>query len=260
MRLDKFLCHAMVGTNKTVKQLIYDEQITVNNHICTQPWQQINEQDTVYYAGVLLHLKPKAYYIFNKPCGCITSKDSGDKPSVFDYFKEEKNPALFAVGRLDKETSGLLIVTNDGHLSQLISNPTTHTPKTYFFIARGHLTQNYINELQNGVPLFSETLTLPAKFSGVQTGFYPQFAKTVVDYKCVINSQSQSTEPITIGYLTITQGQKHQVRKMLKYANCSIIALQRVAIGGLKLPAKLPEGEFIKTDLQKLLKKINNTS
>lgn len=252
MRLDKHLSLAMVGTRKNVKKHIYDGLVTVNSLVCKQPWTEISDTDEIHFNGNILQNTKKVYYLFNKPCGCLTMKNQPHSETVFDYFTDVNTTPLFAVGRLDKETQGLLIITNDGELCSFLSHPDSHLPKTYYFIARGNLSPKYIAELSAGTTLYDDTVIRPSVFSQINNGFYPTFSKEISEYNYSINSRNPANEPICSGFVTITQGQKHQVRKMLKHAHCTIFVLKRTAIGNIQLPNNLELGQYKQVTLDQL--------
>ena len=185
------------------------------------------------------------YYMFNKPGGCITARRDPRHKTVMDYFPEEKRDILFPIGRLDKDTEGLLIVTDDGPLFYNLMLPEHKVNKTYFFWAKGTITDEKIADLESGAAIYPDKsiLTAPAKFSLLEV-------KTLLEIKHLLSEEDEKLTrkkgetPVFSGLLTITEGKKHQVKRMLKYAGCKIVYLKRVAIGDLLLDESLLPGEY----------------
>ena len=185
------------------------------------------------------------YYIFNKPAGCITARRDPRHRTVMDYFPEEKRDVLFPVGRLDKDTEGLLIVTSDGMLFNDLMMPERKVSKTYFFWAKGNISEAKISELESGAPIYSgkSDLTAPATLRILER-------KALIDIKSLLSSEEakltrkKGETPVFSGLLTITEGKKHQVKRMLKYAGCHVVYLKRVKIGQISLDQTLGKGEY----------------
>ena len=185
------------------------------------------------------------YYIFHKPAGCITARRDERHPTVMDYFPEEKRDILFPIGRLDKDTEGLLIVTNDGMLFHDIMMPEKKVCKTYFFWARGVISDDKIAELESGAAIYNDKseLTAPAKLTILER-------KTLIDIKDLLDEEDAKLTrkkgelPVFSGLLTITEGKKHQVKRMLKYAGCRVVYLKRVKIGDIALDEDLQKGSY----------------
>lgn len=162
-----------------------------------------------------------------------------------DYFPEDKREKLFHVGRLDKDTEGLLIITNDGKLCSELMNPEKEVEKTYFFWVQGILTEEIIRELEAGVGIYSdeEKITAPAKVKTENTAALKDIKELLCESDLKL-SKKKGNLTVTSGYITITEGKKHQVKRMLKYAGCRVVYLKRLKIGGLWLDANLPAGEY----------------
>ena len=187
----------------------------------------------------------KRYFMFNKPKGCITACRDERQKTVMDYFDVANKDTLFPIGRLDKDTEGLLLVTDDGMLFYNLMLPEHKVSKTYFFWAKGDITDDKILELENGAPIYNDKteLTAPATFKLLER-------KCLIDIKHILSEQEtkltrkKGETPVFSGLLTITEGKKHQVKRMLKYAGCKIVYLKRIAIGDLVLDENLPVGSF----------------
>lgn len=258
MRLDKFLAEAGIGKRKDVREYIKQGLVMVNGEILKEPALEIKENiDVVYYKDKLVKSKGKVYYMFNKPSGCITATKDKDSKTVFDYFNEDMN-GVFHVGRLDKDTEGLLLLTNDGEFEHHLMHPTKHVNKTYFFWALGFLNDDDKESLEDGIFLEQgKVLAKPAKIEIYKEGNYLDF-KDEICIESLENIHSKNYNPkVVSGYLTISEGKKHQVKRMLKAVGCYVVYLKRVAIGDLKLDESLEKGQYrklTKDEINMLLK------
>lgn len=185
------------------------------------------------------------YYMFNKPYGCVSARTDNRYPTVMDYFQELNNPELSPVGRLDRETEGLLLITDDGKWNQQIAHPEHHIEKTYEFIALGTLDENKIKQLEQGVLLIgAAALTAPAKVFVTGTSFLKDILSTLPDEIQQKTKHNRMEHPIVFGKITVTEGKKHQVRRMLKAVGCCIIYLKRISIGNIHLDENLKPGKW----------------
>jgi 16S rRNA pseudouridine516 synthase len=263
MRLDKFLAESSVGTRKKVRNYIKEGMIKVNGNFITEPAIEINENtDIIEYLDNIVDYAGKVYYMFNKPAGCITAKKDAINKTVFDFFHEVNMDGVFHVGRLDKDTEGLLLFTNDGEFEHDLMHPQKHVEKTYYFWALGYLNEEDIKKLEQGVYIGKgEILTKPAKVEVYKSGMYKEFRNEIfIDKLDNINSNHYD-QPVVSGYLTISEGRKHQVKRMLKAVGCFVVYLKRVSIGGLMLDESLNKGEYrflTQDELQIVLKKSNS--
>ncbi len=246
MRLDKYLAEAAVGTRKLVREYVKDGKVTVNGQEVSCPALEIEEnKDQVEYLGKAVIHAGKSYFMFHKPAGCVTARKDKDYPTVLDYFIPEHQRLLFPIGRLDKDTEGLLLLTNDGEFSHSLMHPNQHVEKVYFFWAMGSLNEETLERLKSGVKLPGEEA--PAKAIQIEVreqGRYQDLKDSIcfVDVKEIrIHPERQS---VVCGYLTISEGRKHQVKRMLKAVGCYVIYLKRVAVGGIVLDETLEKGQY----------------
>ncbi len=186
-----------------------------------------------------------SYYMFNKPYGCVCARRDDLYPTVMDYFKELNNPNLSNVGRLDRETEGLLLITDDGMWNQLMTHPANEKEKLYEFIALGTLDDEKICRLENGVLLKgAEKLTAPAKVTVIGTSILSEVLPTLHPEIQKNTCHNRPEHPIVSGTITITEGKKHQVRRMLKSVGCCIIYLKRISMGDIVLDENLKPGDW----------------
>ncbi len=185
------------------------------------------------------------YYMFNKPQGCVTARRDPRHKTVMDYFSEEKRDVLFPVGRLDRDTEGFLLVTDDGELCYRLLRPEHHVPKTYYFKATGELSDEEIKLLERGVRIYknSELVTAPAKIVRLR-------ALTYLDIACHLPerdrrmSERRAAQPAVEGLVSVTEGKKHQVRRMLRHVGCKVVYLKRIKMGEIPLDETLAPGEY----------------
>lgn len=185
------------------------------------------------------------YYMFHKPFGCVTARRDDRYPTVMDYFSELHNEHLNPVGRLDRETTGLLLITDDGVWNQRLTHPAYHKEKTYKFTVLGDLTEDRIRALENGVLLKgAASLTSPARItitghailSDILSSLHPEVQASI--------RNNRPDHPVTSGTITITEGKKRQIRRMMKSVHCCVIELKRISIGDIHLDPRLNPGEW----------------
>lgn len=185
------------------------------------------------------------YYMFNKPAGFITAKSDLRHPTVMEFFKEINNADFHPMGRLDKDTEGLLLFTDDGQFTNYLMSPQNHIPKTYEFGALGDLTPEYIEELENGIYFKgSDKITSPCKIHITTKSSLKEVFPLVSNTKQRSLYKNHPEHPFTFGTITITEGRKHHIKRLMKYAHCCIITLKRVSIGNLQLDPSLLPGEY----------------
>ena len=184
----------------------------------------------------------KLYYMFNKPRNCVTAKSDAVHRTVMDYFPPELAKRLHPVGRLDKDTCGLLILTDDGDLDFKIMQPDRHISKTYFFYAIGDLDGEKIHKLENGIAMVGFT-TRSAAFRLIRKYSISQLEDHFPEDKRERYLKNPNG-PALAAELTIHEGKKHEVKRMLEAVHCKIFYLKRVSIGCLILDDSLAEGQY----------------
>lgn len=217
MRLDKFLVSMETGSRSQVKALVKKGLITVNGVVCREAEQKIDEtEDQIAYMGKPLNYKEYHYYMLHKPQGVVTAtRDKHDK-TIMDLLGEVQGRDLFPVGRLDKDTEGLLLITNDGALAHALLSPKKHVKKTYRVRCRDVFHAEAAASLERGVDIGDAKPTLPAR---VEILGEREFL------------------------LTIHEGRFHQVKRMLQAVGNEVVYLRREAFGSLKLDAALGLGQ-----------------
>ena len=220
LRIDKYLADCSIGTRSEVKKYIKAKQITVNGEVVAKPEQKIDENvDVVRFKGQPISYEKYVYYLFHKPAGCVTAKQDNVHKTVMEYFPEEiRAKDIAPVGRLDLDTEGLLLFTNDGPLTHHLLSPTHHIPKTYYAVLDKEVPESAVELFKNGVDIGDDKLTLPAEL--------------------VILSAKEAE-------LTIHEGRFHQVKRMFEAVGCTVTYLKRLSMGSLTL-GDLSLGEFRK--------------
>ncbi|MDD7410489.1 pseudouridine synthase [Fusobacterium gastrosuis] len=226
MRLDKFLVECGLGSRKEVKEIISNGEITVNGEVTIINKQNIDEaSDEIRFQDEILTYKKYRYYIMNKKAGYITATEDFKERTVMELLPDwviKKD--LAPVGRLDKDTEGLLLFTNDGKLNHKLLSPKSHVDKTYYVEVENDLRTEDLISLENGVTI-DDYFTMPAQ------------AKKIEDKKLL---------------LTIREGKFHQVKKMLEAVGNKVLYLKRISFGKLKLN-NLELGEVKEVSLEDIV-------
>ena len=219
MRLDKFLCEMGVGTRSEVKNYLKKGQVTVNEEIIKKPETKIDEnKDTICFLGRPLSYEAVQYFLLNKPAGCVTATRDNLSETVMSFLPENRRDDLFPVGRLDKDTEGLLLITNDGQLAHELLSPRKHVDKTYFAVVDGLVCEEHIQQFAKGLDIGDEDLTMPANL------------------KILKSAEVSEIE------LTIQEGRFHQVKRMFEAVGTKVTYLKRISMGPLVL-GELQPGE-----------------
>ncbi len=189
----------------------------------------------------------RLYYMMNKPQGCITARKDALQRTVMEYFPEELADVLFPVGRLDKDTEGLLLFTNDGQFDQKLMHPKHHAPKKYYLFATGEPGSEAIDRIESGQLLTGEDKpTKGAAMTITERGKYEDFEKRFTPKKRFRDNEFNRNRPVFAATLEIYEGKKHQVKRMMLAEGCRVIYLKRFEIGGVKLDESLKPGEYRK--------------
>lgn len=224
MRLDKLLAHTGYGTRKEVKQIITNGWVDINGQTVKKVGFQVDiKNDVVTVDGQVVQYQKYHYYIMNKPEGIISATEDHYHETVIDWLGPDyAHLDLFPVGRLDIDTTGLLLLTNNGQLAHQLLSPKREVPKRYFAVVNGIVEEKDIDKFAKGLDL-GDFVTQPSQL-------------TILN---VDEAKNQSRIEVVIH-----EGKFHQVKRMCEKINCEVIQLQRLSIGPLILPDDLPIGEF----------------
>lgn len=238
MRIDKLLSNLGIGTRSEIKKLIKQKQVKINNNLVKNGKEQVDpEIDKITVNDQNVSGQLSRYYMLNKPQNVITATTDASQRTVLDLIdKTDLVKDLAPVGRLDKDTTGLLLLTNDGQLAHRLLAPHKHVDKTYQATIDGIVTSETVNEFKDGIKLKDGTLYKPA------------------DLKIISTLEDKNQSKIEI---TITEGKYHQIKRMFAACGMHVATLKRISMGPLTLDASLDEGQYrplSDTEIQTLLK------
>lgn len=217
MRLDKFLANMGVGTRSEVKQLLKKGSVKVNQNIVKLPKLHVNpNSDEIMVNDEVVSYIDKVYIMLNKPKGYISATEDEVHPTIIDLIPEYAHLNIFPVGRLDKDTEGLLLVTNDGQFNHEVMNPNKHVSKTYEVYSKHPITQFDIDKFKSGIELSDGKLR-------------PAILKKVDNY---------------VSHVTIYEGKYHQVKRMFHSIENEVLELKRIKIAQLELDHNLDLGSY----------------
>ena len=219
MRLDKFLSETTTESRSQVKKEIRQGMVTVNGIVEKLPEKQIEEKtDCVCLKGKEFHYQPFVYFMLNKPAGVVSATEDNLSKTVVELLsRDDYRKDIFPAGRLDKDTEGFLLLTNDGELAHRLLSPKKHVDKTYFVKLRDALSEEAAAKLETGVSIGEKKDTCPAKVERVDRYTF---------------------------LLTIQEGKFHQVKRMLQAVENQVLYLKRITFGGLSLDEDLAPGEY----------------
>ena len=232
IRLDKFLADMGFGTRSQVRQQIAGGNVTVNGLPARRPELKVDtDKDRVLFCGTEAAYAQYEYYMLNKPAGVVSATEDKKERTVLDLLQERKRKDLFPVGRLDKDTEGLLLITNNGDLAHHLLAPGRHVDKVYYAEIDGKVTREDAELFRAGVDIGDKKKTMPAFLE--------------------ILSSADRSEIL----LTIREGRFHQVKRMFHAVGKEVLFLRRIQMGPLKLDEKLRPGEYrrlTKEEVEKL--------
>ena len=218
MRLDKFLSNTTGESRSKIKEILKAGRVKVNDETVKAADMKIDtDKDTVLLDSKPVLFEEHRYFLLNKPAGCVSATKDRLSDTVLDFFKAENTKGLFPVGRLDKDSEGLLLITDDGQLAHELLSPTKHIKKVYKVTIDKELTEEDRRKIEDCIDIGDDKPCLPAEVE--KTGEYE--AK-----------------------ITITEGRFHQVKRMFAAAGYDVTYLKRVAMGSLKLGDDLEPGQY----------------
>ncbi len=218
MRLDKLLAHMDYGSRKEVKELIRKGYVLVNGNVIKDDDFKVDEiNDEINILDSEIKYEEFIYIMLNKPEGYVSATYDFSKPIVLDLIDDYKKRNLFPVGRLDIDTHGLLLITNDGNLAHRMLSPKSHVDKKYYLKYDGKYNESFIQKFKDGITLDDGYKCMPAEF-------------------------------IDLGdneaYIIIREGKFHQVKRMMEAVGCNVTFLKRISFGNLVLDESLKEGKW----------------
>ncbi|RGU95109.1 rRNA pseudouridine synthase [Clostridium sp. AF15-17LB] len=223
IRLDKYLADMGIGTRQEVKKHIRQGKVTVDGAVVRSPEYKVDEDSTVCCDGSRIRYEAFEYYMLNKPAGVVSATEDHGGKTVIDLIGGKRRKGLFPVGRLDKDTEGLLLITNDGALAHRLLSPKKHVDKVYYVRVKGEVTEEDVRAMAEGIDIgdsASEEWTKPAVLDIISSG-----RKSAVR-------------------LTIQEGKYHQVKRMFLARGKEVTYLKRERMGALVLDESLQPGEY----------------
>lgn len=238
IRLDKFLSEMSGWTRSEVKKIVRTGSVTVDGNEVKKPETKIDEKlSIVSVDGRQIKYNKYEYYMLNKPKGFVSATTDREHKTVVDIISSSEKKDLFPVGRLDIDTEGLLLITNDGELAHRLLAPKNHVEKTYYVEVSGILDDVDVDAVEKGLDIGEEKNTIPAKMEILKTDIQNNISSC---------------------YLTIHEGKIHQVKRMMKKLGKTVTYLKRVSMGSLILDSKLKKGNYRKLTEQEIIELKNN--
>ena len=228
MRVDRFLSNLPQFNRQQVRLLMIEKRIQVDGQVISDPRHEINAFSRIELDENILQAgKPARYFMLHKPQGCVSATRDAEHPTVLDLLNEPDKHDLHIAGRLDFNTSGLLLITNDGHWSRHVTQPQTKMPKVYYVETEQEITDAYISKFREGVYFaFEDLTTQPAGL--------------------------ELLGPVS-ARLSIVEGRYHQVKRMFGFFDNKVMRLHRESIGPLVLDSQLAPGEYRALSEQEVL-------
>ena len=232
IRIDKFLADAGLGTRSEVKKLLRQGEVLVDGRKIVSPDAKVTGEEEILCHGRRVCQAPAfVYYLLHKPQGYLSATEDKKGPTILDLLPTDSRRNLFPVGRLDKDTEGLLLVTDDGAFAHELLSPHHHVDKTYYARVRPPLSPDVLPLFEKGLDIGDEKPTLPARLE-------------------ILSSNEDESEI----RLTIQEGRYHQVKRMVAAVGSEVVYLKRLSMGGYTLPEDLPVGSYIQLDIQRASK------
>lgn len=217
MRLDKFLSNMNIASRSQVKGILKAGRVRVNSKVEVKGDAKIDpEKDCIEFDGVRVFYELYRYFMLYKPQGCVSATKDRLSDTVLDILKDENTDGLFPVGRLDKDTEGLLIITNDGKLAHELLSPAKHVDKKYFVTLDKAIDDEAIAKIEAGIDIGDDKPCLP----------------------CEIEKEDDQV------FITIREGRFHQVKRMFAAVGLNVTYLKRVSMGAVLLDESLKPGEY----------------
>lgn len=233
MRIDKYLANMNVGSRKEVHLLIKKGIVAVNGVTVKTPKQQVKESDQVTVNGDAVAYQKYHYFLLNKPKGVLSATEDRSQPTVISILApQDRYQGIVPVGRLDKDTTGLLLLTNDGQLNHELLAPGKHVDKVYRAEIAGVANDATVKTFASGMTLGDGTKLQPAELK--------------------ILSQDEEHGRSTIE-IKIREGKYHQIKRMFGAVGMKVVELERISMGDLTLPANLKRGEYLELKLEDIV-------
>lgn len=223
VRLDRFFADLHIGSRKQIREYIRSGRVKVNGSCVTRNDLHIDtDKDRIYFDDIHMPYISDRYYMLNKPAGAVSATRDGLSPTVLDIMSDVDTSGLFPVGRLDKDTEGLLIISDDGGLAHFLLSPKRAVEKKYEVHLKSPLDAFAVKILEEGADIGDDTPALPAKVE--------------------ISGNDKNGNQVL--YLSIVEGRFHEVKRMISAVGSEVCFLKRVSFGSLTLDEDLPAGAY----------------
>lgn len=241
MRLDKFISNMTSLSRTEATERIYHNHITVNDKIKKDPSLKVDpEKDTICLDGEKIEYEEFVYYILNKPAGVVSATEDKKYKTVCDLVETSREIA--PVGRLDIDTEGLLLLTDDGKLAHQLLSPKKHVDKTYYVEVDGKITDDVVNGFEKGIDYGEDKPSQPGRLEIVGD----ESVIEQMDYGKSPQMKETSSARVNAAYVTIHEGKFHQIKRMFEVYGLKVTYLKRISMGNIKLDTNLNPGEYIK--------------
>ena len=220
MRLDKYLADMGLGTRSEIKKAVRSGRVSVDGRTVTDPGTKVGPEDAVLFDGTAVTYEPYVYYMLHKPAGVISASEDRRERTCVDLIDETRRRDLFPVGRLDRDTEGLLLITNDGDLCHRLLTPSRHVDKVYYARISGKVTAEDVRGFASGLQVDADFRAMPAQLR-------------------ILRSDSVSEVEIVI-----REGKFHQIKRMFRAVGKEVLYLKRLSMGSLTLDPALEAGAW----------------
>ncbi|MBR4763578.1 MAG: rRNA pseudouridine synthase [Lachnospiraceae bacterium] len=228
MRLDKYLADMGLGTRSEIKKAVRSGRVSVDGRTVRDPGTKVGPEDAVLFDGTAVTYEPYVYYMLHKPAGVISASEDRRERTCVDLIDETRRRDLFPVGRLDRDTEGLLLITNDGDLCHRLLTPSRHVDKVYFARVSGRVTGEDVRGFADGLQVDADFRAMPAQLR-------------------ILRSDSVSEVEIVI-----REGKFHQIKRMFRAVGKEVLYLKRLSMGSLTLDPALQPGTWRRLTAEEL--------
>ncbi len=220
MRLDKYLADMGLGTRNEIKKAVRKGRVSAGGRVLTDPGAKVGPEDEVLFDGKAVTYEPYVYYMLHKPAGVISASEDRRERTCVDLIDETRRRDLFPVGRLDRDTEGLLLITNDGDLCHRLLTPSRHVDKVYYARISGKVTEEDVRGFASGLQVDADFRAMPAQLR-------------------ILRSDSVSEVEVVI-----REGKFHQIKRMFRAVGKEVLYLKRLSMGSLTLDPALEAGAW----------------
>ena len=228
MRLDKYLADMGLGTRSEIKKAVRKGRVSAGGRVLTDPGAKVGPEDEVLFDGKAVTYEPYVYYMLHKPAGVISASEDRRERTCVDLIDEPRRRDLFPVGRLDRDTEGLLLITNDGDLCHRLLAPSRHVDKVYYVRVSGRITEEDVHRFAEGLQVDADFRAMPAQLR-------------------ILRSDSVSEVEVVI-----REGKFHQIKRMFRAVGKEVLYLKRLSMGSLTLDPALQPGTWRRLTAEEL--------